>query len=212
MKESLRNLARGIGVYYALNYLRQLPAIARWLGKGCPSPAPHAIKMNVVRSYLRQYKLGHFIETGTFQGNTLEYIAREEVNCTSIELSEELFEQAKIRFAQFSKVNLILGDSTEEIPKLLNTLIKPALFWLDGHYSGGITARGEKESPVSLELEAILSHAVNEHVILIDDARCFDGTHDYPHLDELLRKIRESGMYHAEVSADIIRLVPREVK
>jgi len=45
--------------------------------------------------------------------------------------------------------------------------------------------------------------------VLIDDARYFDGTNDYPHLDDLLHVIREDGSYSAEVSADIVRLVPR---
>jgi hypothetical protein len=46
---------------------------------------------------------------------------------------------------------------------------------------------------------------------LINDARYFDGTNDYPNLDDLLRVVREDGSYSAEVSTDIIRLVPRVV-
>lgn len=91
---------------------------------------------------------------------------------------------------------------------LLKEISKPTLFWLDGHYSSGITASAETHTPISAELQAILIHSVKEHVILIDDARCFNGTNDYPHLDELLRIIREEGSYSAEVSADIIRLTP----
>ena len=36
--------------------------------------------------------------------------------------------------------------------------------------------------------------------------RCFDGSHDYPHLDELLAFIRADGRYKVEVSTDILRL------
>ena len=209
MKDTIKKIFRRVGVYYPLYYLRQIPAIIRWMRGGCPSPAPHAIKMNVVRSYLRHYNLKQFVETGTFLGDTLEYMAREGVRCISIELSEKLHEKAQQRFADFKNMSLIHGDSAQEMPKLLKGLEEPALFWLDGHYSGGITAKGEKGSPISAELHAIHNHPVARHVILIDDARCFDGTNDYPHLDDLLRKIREEGRYKSEVSADIIRLVPR---
>lgn len=58
-------------------------------------------------------------------------------------------------------------------------------------------------------LKAILNHPIKQHVILIDDARCFDGTNGYPYLDDLLRVIGEDGSYIAEVSTDIIRLIPR---
>ncbi len=174
-------------------------------------PAPHAIKMRVVRSYLRAYKLEQFVETGTYLGDTLEYIAREGVGCMSIELSEQLYAAAMRRFAGFENVKLILGDSAQEMPKLLTHLGKPALFWLDGHYSGGLTARGGKDSPIIAELEAISNHPIAGHVILIDDARCFNESNDNPRLDDLLRKIKEEGRYHSEISMDIIRLVPRSV-
>lgn len=209
MKDTIKKMFRRVGLYYPLNYVRQIPAIIRWMRGGCAGPAPHAVKMSVVRSYLCKYNLKRFVETGTYLGDTLEYIAREGVVCTSIELSEQLHAKAMERFAGFENVNLILGNSAQEMPKLLKGLEKPTLFWLDGHYSGGFTAKGEKDSPIMVELEAIYNHAVAGHVILIDDARCFDGTNDYPQLDELLRRINKEGRYKSEVSIDIIRLVPR---
>jgi hypothetical protein len=103
----------------------------------------------------------------------------------------------------------VQGDSGKKLPELLNGKYRRALFWLDGHYSSGVTARSEVDTPIIVELEAILGHPIKQHVILIDDARRFDGTNNYPHLDDLLRIIREDGSYIAEVSIDIIRLVPR---
>lgn len=99
------------------------------------------------------------------------------------------------------------GDSAQKLPELIREINKPTLFWLDGDYSSGITARGVTQTQVSAELQAILSHSIKQHIILIDDARCFDGTNDYPHPDGLLRVIREDGNYSA-VSADIIHLIP----
>jgi hypothetical protein len=61
---------------------------------------------------------------------------------------------------------------------------QPALFYLDGHYSGGITARAAKDTPIYEELSHIFEHDPR-HVIVIDDARCFGRDPDYPSLHEL---------------------------
>jgi hypothetical protein len=66
----------------------------------------------------------------------------------------------------------------------MNELNEPAIFWLDGHYSGGFTAMGEKETPVYEELKIIFSNK-QDHVILIDDARLFNGNDGYPTFDDL---------------------------
>jgi len=59
------------------------------------------------------------------------------------------------------------------------------------------------------ELRNISRHPIKKHVILIDDARCFDGTYDYPTLVEL-EKI--AGDYWPgssfEVRDDIVRITP----
>jgi hypothetical protein len=209
VKTQIKQLLVKSGPWYPLNLARETPEILRWLRSGCTGLAPHPVKMMVVASYLKRFSLEHFIETGTYQGETLGYVARSGVRCTSIELSPELHEAARERFRGAENVNLFQGDSGRVLPKVLEGLTEPALFWLDGHYSAGNTAKGEAHTPISAELQAILSHPVKQHVILIDDARLFSGADDYPHLDEFLRVTREEGTYRAEVSIDIIRLVPR---
>jgi hypothetical protein len=128
----------------------------------------------------------------------------------SIELDCELHKRAAQRFARRGNVTLLCGDSGTELPKLLDRISTPTLFWLDGHYSAGITARGDKDTPVLAELEAIARHPVHGHVILIDDARCFDGSHDYPSLREIHDRASRHWPDHTfEVRDDIIRILPR---
>jgi hypothetical protein len=89
-----------------------------------------------------------------------------------------------------------------------------SLLWLDGHYSGRLTARGETESPVFKELDAIFGNNDPLHVILIDDARLFIGKRDYPTIDQLDAYIKEKNRnYKISIESDIIILtIPQKTK
>lgn len=207
MKLAIKHQLSKIGILPYIDIVRCLPQISRWIVNGCMGAAPPPVKRMVLSAYLRRFDLHQFIETGTYLGDTLAYIAHDRsVMCTSIELADSYYQAAMQRFASYANVTLLQGDSGTVLPEFVRTLRAPALFWLDGHYSGGITARGELNTPVSAELQAIMDSPIKTHVILIDDARCFDGTNSYPHLDALLNTVRENAAYHTEVSADIIRL------
>ncbi|MCX5657391.1 MAG: hypothetical protein NTZ48_04100, partial [Candidatus Omnitrophica bacterium] len=185
----------------------------RWIANGCTGTAPPPVKRMVLSFYLQRFGLNQFIETGTHFGDMLAYIARDKtMKCTSIELADHYYQSAMQRFASYTNVTLLHGDSGAVLPECVSNLQAPALFWLDGHYSGGTTVRGEVDTPVSAELKAILDSSIKTHVILIDDARCFNGTNTYPQLDEILRSVRREGFHDIEVSADIIRITPQKHK
>ena len=104
-------------------------------------------------------------------------------------------------------MTLVKGDSAQEIPRILAGIHTPALFWLDGHYTDETSGQAAVDTAISAELAAVLAHPVR-HVILIDDARLFNGEWDYPRLEDLVAQVRAQGHYDVEVSADIIRLTP----
>ena len=210
MKTVLKHHLSKLGILPHLDAIRRFPETLRWISDGCTGVAPPPVKRKVLMAYLHQYKLNNFIETGTHLGDTVAYMAdNENIHCISIELADGYYQQAKDRFKYYANIELLHGDSGILVPSVLSRLTTPALFWLDGHYSGGVTAQGESDTPVSAELHAILASSCKEHVILIDDARCFDGSNGYSHLDDLLKTVREQSNYYAEVSTDIIRLTPR---
>jgi hypothetical protein len=96
------------------------------------------------------------------------------------------------------------------IADVLRDLREPALFWLDGHYSGGFTGMGAKETPIVEEVEAIFAHEQKGHVLLIDDARCFGTLPDYPTLEAFREKVAAERPDLAwELAHDIIRLTSR---
>ena len=91
----------------------------------------------------------------------------------SIELSQTLYDICVKRFKDNDNVHLVLGDSSKVMGDLLKMIKEPVTFWLDGHDSGGVTARGEIESPLMQELDIISTHQIKNHTIIIDDLRCW---------------------------------------
>jgi hypothetical protein len=193
----------------AVTVMRRMPSILKWIRHGCSGPPPPTIKRIIIESYLQKFELPEFIETGTFRGDTLAWIARNgSTQCSSIELSSEFYRKAVERFRNQPNVTLLQGDSGTILPQLVRNLKRPALFWLDGHYSGLGTGKAEIDTPIEAELMSIFEHPVKNHVVLIDDAHCFKGTNGYPALDSLIEFIRSRSNYHFEISANIIRLTP----
>jgi hypothetical protein len=148
------------------------------------------------------------IETGTFEGEMARKCRRAFREIITIELSPELARRATGRLAPYRNVRVETGDSARLLPGILAALREPAVFWLDGHYSGGETARGQRETPLLEELESISSHPIRNHAILIDDARLL-GTGDYPTWDrlrEILARIHPGSV--PRIVDDIVRSEP----
>lgn len=173
-------------------------------------------KRGIIEKYRKEYNPGLFIETGTFLGDTVEYFKNKFSSLISIELSEELAAKAQKRFEADKQVKIVQGDSSKVLPGLLSNIKTPVLFWLDGHYSSEFfvndefikTARGESNTPIIQELKIILS-SVEDPLILIDDARLFNGQNDYPTIKEIVQLVQESNkQLSVLVSDDIIHIIP----
>jgi hypothetical protein len=162
-----------------------------------------------VKQYAKLFAIMTFIETGTYLGEMVEAIRKTFDRIFSIELDSALYETAKERFSESGNISIIKGDSSRVLPELLKSIKSPCLFWLDAHYSSGMTVRGELETPVMKELQCILNHSINKHVILIDDARCFVGQNDYPTIEELKRFVSSINPdLVITIENDIIRVHP----
>lgn len=185
--------------------------LVEWERNGKPSPPPHLVKQRNLRAFANRFGLKILVETGTYYGDMVQAMKDSFDKLYSIELSPELFQKAMKRFQGIKRVELIHGDSGIELGNLIKRIDAPTLFWLDGHYSAGITAKGEKETPIYEELRHILDAPDRGHVIIIDDARCFGTLPDYPTLDEV------KGFIHSKrpnldiaVQDDAIFVTPRK--
>jgi hypothetical protein len=159
-----------------------------------------------------------FIETGTYFGDTIEYLKGHFLKLFSIELSEELAAMSAKRFQNENKISIVQGDSTQRLSDILQSIDVPCVFWLDGHYSSEFwagdkyitTAKGEKETPVVEELKQISNHIIKNHIILIDDARLFKGKNDYPAISFLRSFVNKQLPNHSfSVKNDMIRILPK---
>src|SRR5262249_21720595 len=147
------------------------------------------------------------VETGTFYGDTLYALRYTFDKLYSIELSEDFYRRAVKRFADEPKIHLQQGDSGEVLAEVLKLVDGPALFWLDGHYSGGTTALGAEARPILRELRQIAKQPLRDkHLIVVDDARLFDGTGGYPTITDFRVEAQHLGFTHVEVTNDMIVL------
>lgn len=200
-----RKVAKRVKIQAISDFVVYL-ATKTWEKQNKPSPPPHEVKQTIVREYQKKSGYKTLVETGTFYGD----MVYAQLNCFdsiySIELSEFLYKKAIKRFNTQKKVCLYNGDSGKMLGKIAETITEPAVFWLDGHYSGGITAKGETECPIMAELAVIVNQKL-PHVILIDDARLFTGENDYPTIDELRQFFTNKAVpFSLAVQHDIIRI------
>ncbi len=185
--------------------------VGAWKRQGRPPPPPHLVKRRIVVQYGRQYRVRILIETGTYKGDMVHRCRKRFKRIVSIELDHRLYQDACRRFASDRHIEIYQGDSAKLLPKVIEGVSEPCLFWLDGHYSAGITAKGDLNTPIMDELSAICEHPIDGHVILIDDARCFTGEEDYPTVDEVRDFVssRKSD-YEFALDLDIIRFAPSQ--
>ncbi len=114
-----------------------------------------------------------FIETGTYMGDTALNASKSVEHVVTIELSKEFFKQARKRFENIPNIKIYNGDSKDVLSKILVSNNEKIIFWLDGHYSSGNTARGDLNTPIIQELECIKKSKIKDAIILIDDIRFF---------------------------------------
>lgn len=207
IKEIIENIIRKTFIYYILKPIYDKQAVLKWEKKGKPIPLPDPLKRVVIKEYANKFSLFIFVETGTYFGDTIAATKDIFSKIFSIEIDKALYYKAKKRFAKFGYIDVIHGDSGTMLPKILSHISQPCLFWLDAHYSRGVTGKGARETPIIQELTYILNHPTQNHVILIDDARDYVGKGDYPTIQELKNFVLSKHPdWVFEIKDDIIRV------
>lgn len=133
--------------------------------------------------------IGTFIETGTHFGQTVFSMYPYFKKIHTIEIKKEIYESVlRTAYSQgFQNINFYLGDSAYILPEILKKIDEPCIFFLDGHYSHGITGRGEKDTPLLEEIKAIEDFHNQNSIIIIDDCGMFgkfDSEDDWSQITE----------------------------
>lgn len=189
--------------------------IVEWAVIGEPAWPPQPLKVLILLHAMRQHGYQVFVETGTYFGDTTAVMAQRGHRVHTIELAPEIHRAAAARFAGNPRVECLQGDSTALLPGIVERLEEPALFWLDGHYSGGPTAKGALETPIMAELECLRRArqdkpaVIDRSAIFIDDMRAF-GSGDYPTPAAVGEFIDDAFPMHTRtLENDILRILPR---
>lgn len=200
----LRNL-----LYPVAYPFRRRRSLRRWRASGRPVPPPAYFKHDLLKRIAAENPhLTTFVETGTWQADTLFQLRNHFAQLHSIELDANLYKAAQKRLYRFSQIKLWHGHSPEILQQLVPTLTQPTLFWLDAHYMGG-PRTGHGVCPALAEINAICTHLDESagHLILIDDARNFIPTGDYPTVDEVIKHLNNFWpSYKSTIKDDIIFL------
>ena len=203
LKRTITNFQVGRSVLTYATIMKQRARLGR-----AAVPFPHEKRARLAW-LAERYRLTRFVETGTYYGDTLAYMAQRVDECYSIEINRDLFDRARARFAGQGNVTLFLGNSRDVLPTLVPRLTGPALFWLDAHFQGHINAQDDHRVPIVEEVSAILDEQRFSHALLIDDIRMFSSDALYPEVQLLVDLIEERrGRGSARIARDLLEVRP----
>ncbi len=165
----------------------------------------------------RALPLPVFVETGTFHGDTIAEVADRFDEVHSVELSEELFREARDRFADRPTIHIHHGDSAAFLSAIHPQIEgRGVLYWLDAHWCVAEATAGQTSQCPLLDELAALQPIDETTVILIDDARLYlcppPDPHEvshWPNWQQILDALRQiSSRHEMMVVNDVIAFYP----
>ncbi len=157
---------------------------------GAPANLHSLMKYRVIRTLAKRVGADCLIETGTFRGVMTARCARVFATVLTVELDAKLAAQAKASLARYRNVTVYQGDAVALLPQMLaHPGAGRCVIFLDAHYSGGDTARGEIPEPAIAELDILAQRRDRIAGIVIDDFRCFGVEEGFPTKAQLLAAV-----------------------
>lgn len=171
---------------------------------------------DIFNFFKEKYAIKTFFETGTYMGSTSIRSASMFNKVITVELNNELFKKALEKFENLQLKNIIIYNNNSEniIKDYCNNAKESTVFWLDAHYSAGVTSGKDVPSPLLTELKSIMNSEL-EHFIIVDDVRfiCInmsDSIHRYPSIIEITDAVKECGSkYEISIFNDCLFLIPK---
>jgi hypothetical protein len=188
-----------------------------WIIDKFCSPAPNIVKWSVMERWGGD---NTWIETGTYLGETTFRLAQRNQFVISIEPEITLYIDAERKLRNAKNVVLLNGTSELKLLEAINLAKEKGeadiSFWLDGHFSEGLTYLGDTVSPIKFELDLIAVELSDYGflTILIDDVRLFSGINrvasGYPSLTYLVEYANKSDLFWT-IEHDIFIMTNRKI-
>lgn len=194
----LKNLPFGDFLSFIKRRLEDVLEYIKWSTNGKKGMLPRLFVALKLKQISKAKDLDSFIETGTHYGELTSYLVNDFKEICTIELTENLYIFSQKRFENEPHISCVRGDSSDKLKEAIEAQSFKGLIYLDSYYSGGITGRGEKETPIKQEIEIILKSKF-KGVVVLNNLRCLTGANDYPTKVEVTNKIKKAGyVYHFE--------------
>src|SRR5690349_24327478 len=112
-----------------------------------------SIDLKLAELLKKQLSIETFVETGTFEGRTIESVRALFKEIHSVELSPHYFAKAQETFRGDTAVHLAQGPSPEFLRKQRESFSnRPVLYWLDAHWCSAEQTGGENsQSPLLVD-------------------------------------------------------------
>ena len=148
---------------------------------------PHDFtKFRQIKSVARKSGARCLIESGTYRGHNAKRCAPEFRQVVTIEIDDSLAREATQYLKDNSNVEVVKGDVIDRLPEILDREnMQDILVYLDGHFSGGRTGRGEADEPACDAINILSKYTHKLSSIIIDDFREF-GRPGWPKKSELI--------------------------
>jgi hypothetical protein len=188
-------------------YLQRIQAALRYDRGIIGAPSDRA-KRRFLLSVFQERRHELLVESGTFQGGTVEYFVPHAKRIISVEIEPALHAAARERFSDTPSVELLLGDAMDLIPQILEEVSVPPFVYLDGHFTGGVNQQPGKAIEPAPDILAALGERPLPpgSTVIVDDLRLFGRGDWFPALDELTAAARTS-FPDAEIYVGIDSLV-----
>lgn len=155
-----------------------------------------------VRSLVECFAVRSIIETGTYDGRTTTALASMGVPVHTIEIDPAWAEEARSVLAPLASVTQHVGDSRVVIRRIIGTMPRPTLYYLDAHWG--------EDNPLLGELQ-VITECDPSPIIILHDFRVpgadfgydeYGGqAYEFEWVERILKRIRSPWTYYYNTRA-----------
>ncbi|AOX00753.1 hypothetical protein BJP34_16050 [Moorena producens PAL-8-15-08-1] len=173
----------------------------------------------LIQDLAGEFQINNFVETGTYYGATAKWASTIFNHVFTIENSVDIHTKVVNQYSDIKNIDFIFGDSRTQLSKLTLKLKESTLFWLDAHWSGGLTYGQNDQCPL-LEEIAIVNSLKTDVYLFIDDARLFlsppqppHNFEQWPNITQLVNSIQYTlSNHYTVIIEDCVISVPLHAK